>query len=111
MSWEQYFEKNKGRTVRPLYSKAIALVSDIKVGHRTAIDLGCGAGIETTDLLRRGWNVIAIDREPASLSAVVELARILPNQKLKTICSSFEDLSEVPDAEFIYSYHSLPFPS
>jgi tellurite methyltransferase len=109
MSWEQYFEKNKVRTVRPFYAKAIEFVPDFKSENRTAIDLGCGAGVETADLLSRGWNVIAIDREPSSISAVVELASQQSNQKLKTICSSFEDLSEVPFAELIYSYHSLPF--
>lgn len=109
MSWEKYFEKCKGRPVRPLYAKAIELVPDFKSGHRTAVDLGCGAGIETADLLRRGWNVIAIDREPTSISIVLELAGLQSNQNLKTICSSFEELREIPVAEFIYSYHSLPF--
>ena len=109
MSWEQYFEKNKGRPVRSLYAKAIELVPVFESGHPTAVDLGCGAGIETADLLQRGWNVIAIDREPASISAVVELNGLQSHQKLRTICSSFEDLIEVPAAEFIYSYHSLPF--
>ena len=109
MSWEQYFEKNKGRAVRPLYAKAIDLASMGQSGEFTAIDLGCGAGIESVDLLSRGWNVIAIDREPTSISAVLELAGPQLAQKLKTICISFEDLFDVPAAEFIYSYHSLPF--
>lgn len=109
MSWEQYFEKNKGRPVRPLYSKAIELLSAADSFHSTAVDLGCGAGIETADLLQRGWNVVAIDQEPSSISAVDALTRQQSSQKLKTICSRFEDLIEIPKAELIYSYHSLPF--
>lgn len=109
MSWEQYFEKNKGRPVRSLYAQAIELISASESVELTAIDIGCGAGIETFDLLRRGWNVIAIDREPSAISAVIELAKEQPDKKLRTICSSFEELHSIPSAEFIYSYHSLPF--
>ena len=32
-----------------------------------AVDLGCGAGRDTAELLRRGWRVVAIDREPEAL--------------------------------------------
>ncbi len=109
MSWEQYFEKNKGRAVRPLYAKAIELVSLGQSGASTAIDLGCGAGIESVDLLTRGWNVIGIDQESTSFTTVLELAGPQLAQKLTTVCSRFEDLIEIPAAEFIYSYHSLPF--
>ena len=43
MSWEQYFEKNKGRPVRSLYLQAIELVSASESEELTAIDIGCGA--------------------------------------------------------------------
>lgn len=109
MSWEQYFEKNSGRPVRHLYAKAIEFLTVDEVGRSTAVDLGCGAGIETADLLHRGWDVTAIDREPASISAVLKLVDVQSNRRLRTICSRFEDLDNIPEADFIYAYHSLPF--
>lgn len=109
MSWELYFGKNKGRAVRPLYTKAIEMIDVFEVGRSIAVDVGCGAGIETADLSQRGWNVVAIDREPASIAAVLQLVSKQANQRLKTVCSPFEELTEIPTAEFIYSYHALPF--
>jgi SAM-dependent methyltransferase len=32
--------------------------------RRLAVDLGCGTGRDTRELLRRGWRVMAIDNEP-----------------------------------------------
>jgi tellurite methyltransferase len=37
---------------------------------RLAVDLGCGAGRDARQLLRAGWRVIAIDRVPASRTAL-----------------------------------------
>lgn len=109
MAWEQYFEKNKGQPVRPLDAQAMDYVSHSDSKKLTAIDIGCGAGIETSDLLRRGWRVIAIDQEPSSIAAVLELSKMQTNLKLTMICSSSEDLLSLTSAEFRFSYHSLPF--
>ncbi|MDP8911225.1 MAG: class I SAM-dependent methyltransferase, partial [Actinomycetota bacterium] len=32
-----------------------------------AVDLGCGAGRDTAELLRRGWRVVAVDGEPEAI--------------------------------------------
>ena len=36
-----------------------------------AIDLGCGDGRDVVEILRRGWNVVAVDAEPPAYPAVV----------------------------------------
>lgn len=108
MSWQNYFDKNKGRPVRPLYLKALeqaAFAEDSKI----AIDLGCGAGIETADLLSRGWDVLAIDREPAALDAVRSLISPPQELKLELRCQWLESIEDLPASSFIYAYHSLPF--
>src|SRR5690606_2231809 len=39
-------------------------------GPRSAVDLGCGAGRDAREILRRGWRVLAIDRELAAIAAL-----------------------------------------
>jgi SAM-dependent methyltransferase len=109
MSWDLYFQKNKGRSVRPLYAKAVEIASKPQTEKSVAIDFGCGAGIESEDLLNRGWSVVAIDGEPSSIETTLDLVKTNANKKIKTICQRFEDLIFLPQSEFIYAYHSLPF--
>ena len=37
-----------------------------------AVDLGCGAGRDTVELLRRGWRVVAIDSEAEAIRRLRE---------------------------------------
>src|SRR5690606_31236708 len=75
---------------------------------RTAIDLGCGAGIETMALLEQGWSVRAIDQQPEAISAVPARASADRASRLKTQTASFENV-ELPPADLIWAGLSLPF--
>jgi tellurite methyltransferase len=75
---------------------------------RSAIDLGFGAGTDTLELLRRGWNVLAVDREA---HAARVLARRVPTSwrsRLTTVIAPMEDL-RLPPADLVYAGFSLPF--
>ncbi|RYZ84796.1 MAG: methyltransferase domain-containing protein, partial [Proteobacteria bacterium] len=108
MSWNEYFEKNNGRSVRPLYIEGLEQTKS-SVASRVAVDFGCGQGIETRDLLSRGWNVIAIDQDPAAISATLALAELELHSNLVTICRAFEEIKTLPACDFLFAYHSLPF--
>ncbi len=111
MSWQRYFEKNKGRPVRPIYSKALDFVSsNTSLGNvKVALDLGCGAGIETADLISRGWLVHAFDKEVDAFEAVTRLVPPHDRSRLIVNHQSFEEIEVFPLSDFVYAYHSLPF--
>ena len=70
-----------------------------------AVDLGAGTGRDTAELVRRGWRVLAIDREQ---HAVERLNAIAPPPQLETRLARFED-AEWPSCELVNASFSLPF--
>jgi len=70
-----------------------------------AVDLGAGTGRDTAELLRRGWRVIAIDREQY---AVDRLSAIASPPQLETRLARFED-AEWPPSDLVNSSFALPF--
>ena len=75
---------------------------------RFAVDLGCGAGRDTRELLRSGWRVLAVDREPAArtaLEASVEPG-LGPGLEIR-----IEDLAtaSIPRCDLVNASLSLPF--
>jgi tellurite methyltransferase len=72
--WSGYVANTTGTPPRPLYQRAVALFDH----PGTAVDLGCGAGNETLDLLQRGWSVHAVDSSEAAIRTVTDRAGGLP---------------------------------
>lgn len=71
-----------------------------------AVDLGCGAGRDTLELLRRGWHVLAIDAEQ---EAIERLRREAPaGAPLETKVAPMED-ARWPDTQLVTSSFALPF--
>jgi SAM-dependent methyltransferase len=75
---------------------------------RFAVDLGCGAGRDARELLRAGWRVLAVDREPAAeaaLEAAVE-PDLRPRLQIHT-----ENLVSVaiPPCDLVNASLCLPF--
>jgi trans-aconitate methyltransferase len=104
LSWEKYYEKNKGRALRPLYSQAIQFLSP---WAKQALDLGCGVGVEVLDLLRRGLEVHAVDQESKAIELVQASSE--NSKKLQTHLTSLEKWNAWPAVDFLFAYHSLPF--
>ncbi|MGP1385304.1 MAG: class I SAM-dependent methyltransferase [Thainema sp.] len=73
-----------------------------------AVDLGCGNGRDTVELLRRNWRVLAIDGEPEALTRLRQRQDI-DRTYLETRVQRFEELTLPPDVDLINASFCLPF--
>jgi SAM-dependent methyltransferase len=73
-----------------------------------AIDLGCGSGRDTLEMLRRGWRVLAIDREPDALQRLKGFTPSNTRERLSTRVAPFEGL-ELQPADLVNASYCLPF--
>ncbi len=75
---------------------------------RFAVDLGCGAGRDARELLRAGWRVLAVDREPAARTA---LEAAVESELRPRLSIHIEDLATVaiPPCDLVNASLCLPF--
>jgi tellurite methyltransferase len=109
--WGRYYDAAKGGGPRETLLLALNLFeSEDGGGERLAVDLGCGEGRDTLELLRRGWRVLAIDAEREA----IERLRARPDldsaaaARLETRLISFA-AAEWGRADLINSSFALPF--
>jgi SAM-dependent methyltransferase len=72
------------------------------------VDLGCGAGRDTRELLRAGFSVLAVDREPAAQDALEAVLEADLRDRLRV---HIEDLATVaiPACDLVNASLCLPF--
>jgi tellurite methyltransferase len=102
--WSDYYQKVGQRLPRDLFLQAVNLFPSPGL----AVDLGCGAGVEIRELLRRGWQVVAIDQEAAAFEYLTAEVPSEQRAHLTTQCESFSTMT-LPTADFIWAGLSLPF--
>jgi SAM-dependent methyltransferase len=115
--WHAYYQAVDGRPPRSTLLKALDLFeaepnaqSDTKPSSasRLAVDLGCGDGRDTVEIVRRGWRVLAIDGEEVAIARLLSRSDI-DQTRLETRVQRFEDL-DLPDAvDLINASFCLPF--
>ena len=71
-----------------------------------AVDLGCGNGRDTVELLRRGWRVIAIDGQAQAIELLRERAGDHP--QLETQVAPYAEATW-PTVDLVNASWSLPF--
>lgn len=76
--WSTYYTAVSGKPPRETLVAAIEAFAREDAGNahrvRLALDLGCGEGRDTRELLRRGWSVVAIDPHPAAAGYIQPIA-------------------------------------
>jgi SAM-dependent methyltransferase len=76
-------------------------------GPGFAVDLGCGDGADTAELLCRGWTVLAVDRQLAAIALAEHNVPDHDRPRLRTLAADFTALA-LPAADLIYCGWSLP---
>jgi tellurite methyltransferase len=102
--WIRYYNNTTGRPPRPTLLRA--LDSFERPGF--AVDLGCGDGRDTIELLRRGWSVLGIDSEPAAIARLNARPDRPADARLETRAIRFED-ADWPVADLVNASFSLFF--
>jgi SAM-dependent methyltransferase len=101
-TWADYYEANEGRAPRD----QLVEVLDLFAAPGNAVDLGCGAGIDTVAMLDRGWTVLGIDAEP---EAIERLRRRAGGRGgLSTEVAAMEDVA-LPAVDLLWASYSLFF--
>ena len=104
--WREYYERTAGQPPRQTLLAALERFGTEANGRR-AVDLGCGDGRDTIELLRRGWRVLAVDAEPAAIARLEARPDLPPNCALETRCARFEEASW-PAVDLVNASFALP---
>lgn len=106
--WARFAEATASRRPLPFFDIAMDATDGDHGGGRLAIDLGCGAGVETLALLERGWRVFAMDSEPRAIEVLADRVPESHQANLQTAVGRFTDV-DLPKADLVYASLSLPF--
>ncbi|MEM9923394.1 MAG: class I SAM-dependent methyltransferase [Cyanobacteria bacterium P01_D01_bin.50] len=109
-NWSNYYKAVANRPPRETLITALTNfeIETPEAKSRIAIDLGCGEGRDTVELLRRGWQVIAIDAEKEAISQLLKRPHINTNL-LETHIAQFENIPTLESANLVNASFSLPF--
>lgn len=105
-NWDEYYKKIQGRAPRQLLLDALEKFPSGE--SLQAVDLGSGDGTETVVLLARGWNVLAVDGEPAGIQRLMDKVPHEAQVRLQTQVAKFEEVI-LPAADLIHASYSIPF--
>ena len=111
--WTDYYQAVEGRPPRETLVMALERFAvELPPGMRgtigTAVDLGCGDGRDTVELLRQRWRVIAVDGEPEAITRLRQRSDI-NRTYLETRVQRFENLTLPPDVDLVNASFCLPF--
>ena len=108
--WDSFYKARSNQKPRDTLLKALEIIENKKINKKKmfAIDLGCGHGADTLELLKRNWKVLAIDNDLNGLKLLEQ--SILPEWKknLETSKQPFESV-KLKECDWINAGFSIPF--
>lgn len=96
--WPAYFARVEGMGPRETLLQALDAFDAVGPpdARRRAVDLGCGSGRDTAELLRRGWHVDAYDAHPEAFQRLLARGDIGPTPRLAMHYQAFEHTAGLP---------------
>jgi SAM-dependent methyltransferase len=104
VTWSNYYEENEGRDPREMLIQTLETYAE----PGEAVDLGCGAGIDTLAMLTRGWRVFATDAEEEAIARLLARVPAELEPRLSTQVSPMEEV-QLPRADLLLASFSLFF--
>jgi tellurite methyltransferase len=107
--WSRFYDAT-GDDPRATLLEALRRFDDEGAGDRFAVDLGCGTGRDTAELLHRGWSVLAVDGNAEAIQRLEgrDDLSTADRSRLETRVSPFQD-ADWPAADLVNSSFALPF--
>lgn len=106
--WSRYNETQVDRSEERALARKVLDLAGPGAGRR-AVDLGGGAGVETQAMLRRGWEVLAIDYDPQAGRFAASRLSDDERARLTFRTQDFTTVDELPRSDLIHAAWSLPF--
>ena len=107
--WPDYYDVTAERPAWSTVQQASETFGDSDPGApRTAVDLGCGAGRDTRELLRRGWRVVAVDMTPEGIARLHDLTPSNDRERLETHVADVGTFA-LPPCDLVNANLILPF--
>ncbi|MEX2629573.1 MAG: class I SAM-dependent methyltransferase [Tistlia sp.] len=99
--WRRYYRQTAERPARDTLLAALSAWEATGRAPARALDLGCGAGRDTVELLRRGWRVLALDAEEAAVESLKRRPEAAAGDRLDCRVARIESLAPLPEAELV----------
>ena len=105
--WTEYYDEHEDREPREML---LEVLDAFGAGEeRSAVDLGCGSGIDTLAMLRRGLRVFAVDAEEEAIERVRRRVPGTLSSRLTTVVSRMEDVELPTRVDLVWASFSLFF--
>jgi SAM-dependent methyltransferase len=104
--WAAYYDKLRDRPPRKTVLAALDAFGPSSADS-LVIDLGCGDGRDVVEMVRRGWNVVAVDAEPAALQQLA--ARQMPGaERITPVNARLEEVPLPIGVKWVNSSFAMP---
>jgi tellurite methyltransferase len=106
--WSAFHKAAQGRPPRELLTRTLSFFSVERRPAGVAVDLGCGSGPDSLELLKRGWTVHAVDTDASGLAMITEATPPEVRDRLSTHAERLE-LFAFPPCDLVWASFALPF--